>query len=199
MIFSVTGSLNDILDDKLVLLTHGIGYEIYIPERLKQSLPKIGDDVTVFTYHHVREDQQTLFGFLTLADKDFFSLLTSVSGVGPKVALKMLSELDSGTISTAIVGNNIPQLTQISGVGKKMAERLIIELKDKVGSFSSVSAQGFASKDSLSASFKDDLSLALKALGYTQEEVNRSINSAADRLDDSMSIQQAIKTTLKTL
>ena len=199
MIFSLSGNLNDVLDDKIIIDTPGVGYEVFIPERLKQSLPALGHKLKVFTYHHVREDQQTLFGFLTLKDKEFFCLLTSVSGVGPKVALKMLSDLDAGIISAAIVGNNIAQLTQISGVGKKMAERLIIELKDKVGHFSSISEKDIISKDSLSKSFKDDLSLALKALGYTQDEVNKSISHASTRLNDEMSIQEAIKTTLKTL
>ena len=200
MIFSVNGELSDILDDRIVLVTAGLGYEIFIPERLKQELPAIGEFLKVHTYHHVREDQQSLFGFLSLSDKDFFNMLISVSGVGPKVALKMLSDLDATLISSAIVGNNIAQLTQISGVGKKMAERLIIELKDKVSAFSSSTVEGMvSSSNQLSATFKDDLSLALKALGYTQDEVNRSIQQASARLSDDMSIQQAIKTTLKSL
>ena len=200
MIFSVTGELNDILNDSIVVTTQGIGYEIFIPERLKQQLPALTSSIKLFTYHHIREDQQSLFGFLTLDDKQFFCLLTSVSGVGPKVALKMLSDFDAPTLSAAIVGNNIPQLTQVSGVGKKMAERLIIELKDKVGGLAnSAILHDNNNKDHLSITFKDDLTLALKALGYTQDEVTRSIKHAGDRLSDDMSLQQAIKATLKTL
>ena len=200
MIFSLDGFLSDIFEDKLIISVAGIGYEVFVPERIKRQLPAVNEPLKLFTYHHIREDQQLLFGFQSLEDKQFFCLLISVSGVGPKVGLKMLSDLTVSDIAGAIINNSITTLTQISGVGKKMAERLIIELKDKVASLNiGTSEASFTAKDSLSSPFKLDLTLALKSLGYNQNEIDRSISLSKDKLNDSLSIEEAIKLTLKTL
>jgi len=200
MIYSLTGTLTDILDDKVVIDINGMGYEVFIAQKVKPQLPNLSENIKLFTHHHIREDQQTLFGFLSLKDKYFFTKLTSVSGVGPKVALKMLSDLDSMDIATAILSNNIPTLTQISGVGKKMAERLIIELKDKLDFMPTISVDGTQRTPlSLSNEFNTDLTLALKTLGYTHDEIQRSIAKSKDALSDNMSLEAAIKLTLKTL
>ena len=201
MYFYIQGALKHIFEDTVVVDASGVGYYFMIPSRIKSQLPAVGDSIKLFTYFHVREDQQSLFGFLTLEDKELFIKLISVSGVGPKVALKMVSELEPMVLCKAILNNDLVQLTQVSGVGKKMAERLIIELKDKLSGFSMISdgEEVATPLTQISMSFKNDLTLALKTLGYSTEEIKKAMAKMLSSLSDDMSLETAIKTSLKYL
>jgi holliday junction DNA helicase RuvA len=194
MIYYVKGILNDILADSIIIETNGIGYNILIPSSYKKDLPEIGKQLKLFTYHHIREDQELLFGFLNEQQKQFFLKLTSVSGIGPKVGIKILSELSITQLAHAILGNKIATLVSLPGVGKKMAERLIIELKDKLDM---VPATTTAS--ALDNSYINDLSLALKTLGYSKGEISKAISNSEHLLSNNDELTTSIKHVLKNI
>ena len=194
MIYQIKGSLVNILSDSIIIDVNGIGYQVIIPSSYQQTLPPLGNPLQLFTYFHVREDQQILFGFLSIQEKEFFQKLTSVSGVGPKVAIKILSEQTIQDLSHAIYSNNISSLVSISGVGKKMAERLIIELKDKLNM---IETSNTKSHPFTNNAYIDDLTLALKTLGYTKEETKNLILKATHQISETDPIETSIKTVLK--
>jgi len=201
MIFQVSGQLSFVLDDSIVIDANGVGYQIFVPDLFKNNLPEQGTTVTVFTYHHIREDIQLLFGFETLTEKQFFITLTSVSGVGPKVALKIMSSCDTHTLTQAILKDDLVTLTRIPGLGKKTAERLIVELKDKMDQFytSAIPVSNQRPSSRLTHDHHDDLVMALKTLGYHTEEIRRALKKAADQLENSMKLEESIKILLKHL
>ena len=194
MIYQITGKLVAILSDSIVVDANGLGYQIIIPASYQSQLPALNNTIQLFTHFHVREDHQTLFGFLSLDEKDIFTKLTSVSGVGPKVAIRILSEKSINELTTAIFSNDIPTLISISGVGKKMAERLIIELKDKLDKSSLSTLPSQTPANSL---YIEDLSLALNTLGYSKEETKRLISKASAKISPDDPIEASIKTVLK--
>ena len=196
MIYQLTGKLINILSDSVIVDVNGLGYQVIIPSSYQQSLPTLGETLQLFTYFHVREDQQVLFGFLSTQEKEFFNKLTSVSGVGPKVAIKILSEQSIQELTQAIYSNNINTLVSISGVGKKMAERLIIELKDKLDF---VETSHVPIHQPVDNAYLDDLSLALKTLGYSKDETKRLITNASQHISPSDPIETSIKTVLKQI
>ena len=197
MIYYINGKLTDILSDSIIIETNGIGYQILTPSSYTKSLPKLGENIKIYTYHHIREDQELLFGFLTQQEKAFFLKLTSVSGVGPKVGIKIISQLSLQDFTEAILGNKITTLVALPGVGKKMAERLIIELKDKLDHIPQSEKMHY--QNTLSPSFIEDLSLALKALGYTKDEINKGISKSEHLLSQKDPIQKTIKLVLKNI
>ena len=194
MIFSVTGTVSYLLEDRIVITNSGIGYEILVTETTIQSLHKEQENVTIFTHDYVREDQHLLYGFPTISDKNFFNLITTVSGMGPKLAMKVLDSVTAEQFSGYILGENIPLLTQISGIGKKMAERLIIELKDKIGAFGIAQSTEAHS----SPANNQDLLLALQALGYNTSEIKRAFSKAPTEVLR-LPVESAIKEVLKYL
>lgn len=202
MIFQISGKLVHILDDSIVLDVQGVGYHVFIPDLLRNKLPSIGDLFTVFTYHLIREDNQQLFGFESLVEKQLFLTLISVSGVGPKVAIKILSSCDSGMLIQSILKEDLVTLTRIPGLGKKTAERLIVELKDKLEQFHTITMPTSTSPNiatSTSHSQHQDVMMALKTLGYHAEEVRRAIRSASEQLHADMKLEERIKVLLKHL
>ena len=196
MIYYVKGILADILADSIIVETNGLGYNIIIPSSYKKELPELGKPLKIFTYHHVREDQELLFGFLNEQQKQFFLKLTSVSGVGPKVGIKILSELSITELSHAILGNKIATLVSLPGVGKKMAERLIIELKDKLDIIPMSESNP---EKRLDTAYINDLSLALKTLGYSKEEINKAISNSEHLLSSNDELTISIKHVLKNI
>ena len=203
MIFHLNGTLSLKTDDFIVVECSGVGYQIYIPYNMHAKLPSHGTPLQIFTYHHIREDNQQLFGFASIEDREFFMLLTSVSGVGPKVGLKILSEFSTDELAQAIMTGNLAVLTQVPGVGKKVAERLVIELKDKLSKLNFVvspdSPSGSSLADSLNREHEQDLLLALKTLGYSSDEIKRAIASSSGALESGMTLEQSIKVLLKHL
>jgi holliday junction DNA helicase RuvA len=201
MIYSISGLLKEIHTEFIVIEAGGVGYQIFISANVINQMPDINQVVTLFTYHHIREDLQVLFGFISLEEKKLFALLTSVSGVGPKVSMKMLSTLTSKQIISAILQGDAPLLTSTPGVGKKVAERLIIELKDKIQkiyTIDTIASESICSSKNL-ADLKAEASLALNALGYRNDEVNRAFRKAYDDLDVDMSVETCLKILLKHL
>ena len=133
MITFLNGTLTDALPTQAVIDVNGIGYEVLIPLSSFEKLPGLGQTVTLKTQLVVREDSQTLYGFATDDERDLFKLIQSVSGIGPRLALNVLSGMSVVTFKGAIGACDVKLLSSINGVGKKTAERMVLELKDKVG------------------------------------------------------------------
>lgn len=134
MIASLTGRLAFKAPTYLILDVQGVGYEVFIPLSTYYGLPNLSDSISLSVHTHVREDAIQLFGFLTSQEKDAFVLLTSVSGVGPKLGLSVLSALPVSDLVSAIQSGDVEKLTTVPGIGNKSASRLVLELKDKVES-----------------------------------------------------------------
>ena len=135
MIAYIRGVLAEKDPTRVVVEAAGVGYEILVPLSTYEKLPRIGSETKLLAYHCVREDDEILFGFATADEKSLFTKLTSVSGVGPKIALAILSGSSVGEISMAIAGGDVKRLAAIKGVGKKTAEKICVELRDKVSEF----------------------------------------------------------------
>lgn len=193
MIVKITGTVLEKTDSFVVIDTiSGVGYKVHTSVNTIQSINN--DKVSLHIYHHIREDSQQLFGFLTSAERDGFITLTSVSGMGPKAAIKALSACTWQTLHHAICNANVSELTILPGIGKKLAERLITELRDKLSKNQSVN---HSVSTSLSTE-QQDLNLALRSLGYQTNEIKQAIKKAGSQLDN-QALDQCIKLTLKYL
>jgi Holliday junction DNA helicase RuvA len=190
MIRYISGVLHKKLDKSLViLLPTGLGYEVFISTDAMLRVPNEGDLVTLWTYFVVRENAQELFGFLTIDELRFFELLISISGIGPRNALGILSVAPIETLKKAIGSGDIGYLTKISGIGKKTAEKIVIELRDKLASL------GFS--ESIENLRKDaDVIDALQALGYSQIQARDALKAIPDSIENE---QDRIKEALKNL
>ncbi|QQS21145.1 MAG: Holliday junction branch migration protein RuvA [Candidatus Moraniibacteriota bacterium] len=166
MIAFLEGSILSLRSDTVVLLTGGIGYRVHVTSF---TLGKISGEASIrlHIHTHVREDAITLFGFLTEEELSMFELLISVSGVGPKMALGILSVAEPASIRAAVVGKDIAILTRISGVGKRTAERILLDLENKVGSISDSLVQ--------SATEESEAVDALSSLGYSASEIREAM------------------------
>src|SRR5207248_5158735 len=134
MITFLDGKLVSALPTQAIVNVGGVGYEVLIPLSSYDKLPAVGQPVHILTHLHVREDAHILYGFVTAPERDLFRLLVNhVSGIGPKLALAVLSGMSVNNFKTAVVNNDVASLSKISGLGKKTAERIVLELKDKVG------------------------------------------------------------------
>src|SRR4030081_1350734 len=132
MITFLEGTLTSALPTQAVISVNGVGYEVLIPLSSYDKLPTVGQTVRILTHLHVREDAHILYGFMTAAERDLFRLLVNnVSGIGPKLALAVLSGMSVGNFKTAVVNSDVAALSNISGLGKKTAERIVLELKKK--------------------------------------------------------------------
>ena len=172
MIGYLRGVVDQLLVESCYLDVRGVGYRIFVPASTRANLT-VGSETKLFTFLNVREDALHLFGFLTLEEHEMFLLLITVSGVGPKLALSILSGMKPEGIRSAVSRNDLASLTRISGVGKKTAERIVLELKDKIGQLSApvtaFSATGPSRSEATSAF--DEALAALTSLGYQQSEV----------------------------
>lgn len=196
MIYSIRGTISVLEEDSLVLEVQGIGYQVFIPSFYSSKLT-INSEILLWTYHHIREDQQILFGFLKQDEKNLFLKLIQISGIGPKVALKILSSFPPQDFVRFILESNVHALVQVPGIGKKVAERMVMELKDKLDGVA-LQTEGLSST-LVSNEFQKDLMAALKTLGYTQDEVKRAFQQCASSLQDKMSLEEGMKVLLKQL
>ncbi|MBC2594859.1 Holliday junction branch migration protein RuvA [Ruficoccus amylovorans] len=202
MIVSLEGKLVEAAPLSAVIEANGIGYEVFIPVTTAEKLPGIGQTARLHTLAVYREDSQTLYGFATREDRDFFRLLVEkVSGIGPKIALNIMSRMSVASLRTAIAHSDIALLSKCQGIGKKTAERLVIELRDKVfpGGIPAAapSAEGTGTEGILvgGSSFQDALA-ALVTLGYKPPEADKALRKAQDKLGPDASTEALIKTAL---
>ncbi len=171
MIGYIRGNVSFLFSEYCFIDVNGVGYRIFIPGSTHGKL-SVGSTVLLFTYMHVREDAILLYGFFTQEEYDIFLLLLSVGGIGPKVALNVLSVISPTEFITAISHKNVAALTRIPGIGKKTAERMILELKEKVGSIhqEEVGAEAVDDGELPIEDVRNQALLALQTLGYHQAE-----------------------------
>ena len=180
MITYLDGTLREVWPTLVVVEVHGVGYEVLIPLSSYDRLPQPGQPVRLLTHLQVREDAHILFGFASPEERDLFRLLvTRVSGVGPKLALAVLSGMDVMRFKAAVVDSDIASISKISGLGKKTAERIVLELKDKLGVAAAWEAASADQAPSVEARAANDAVLALIALGYRQVDAAKSVREVA--------------------
>lgn len=199
MIAALTGKLACKSPSQITLDVQGVGYELFIPLSTFYSLPDIHQSVSLRVHTHLREDALQLFGFLTAREKDAFILLTGISGIGPKLALSVLSTLSVTDLASAIQSGDIGKLSTVPGIGKKSAERMVLELKDKVARLQSVSASVAPAIDGLSSQVHEDALSALVNLGYRAQEAKDIIKRITQSQSDPIPLKDLIRETLKEL
>ncbi len=188
------GKVDSIGTDKIVLEVNNIGYEINMPESDILDL-NIGDNVKIYTYLHVREDDMRLFGFRTSEGLEFFKKLITVSGVGPKVALGIISKVDTESLCVAIATENVSALKSVPGIGPKMAQKIIFELKDKVLKEQTEKINSMKTKEVNNKNVEEAIT-ALEVLGYT----NKQIKEVISKLDlENDTVETIIRKVLKQM
>ena len=201
MIASLTGKLIEKDANSAVIDVNGVGYEVVIPLSTFYLLGDEGSEVSLRIYTYVREDTLQLFGFSSKAERELFLKLIAVSGIGPKLAVAMLSGMGPDEIVGAIRAENLASITSIPGVGRKTAERMVIELRDKIGEFSAqaaAAAAGTGSAESGDADVFEDALSALVNLGYKQKAAERELRKAVGEGTE-MSVQKLLKRSLQLL
>lgn len=170
----ISGTLDYVGNGYVVLDNNGIGFRIHIPTTILTKLPAPGKQVKLYTYQHIREDAMELFGFLNIEDKEIYEILISVSGVGPKVGLAILSTVEPNAFITAVISGDVKAITKAPGVGPKLAQRIILELKDKFKGYGV--EPSVVAEDVATTSYNNEAIEALTALGYTQNEAAKAVH-----------------------
>jgi len=198
MITFLHGKLVEALPTQIVVGVNGIGYEVLIPLSSYDKLPQPGQDLHLLTHLVVREDAHMLYGFMTSGERDLFRMLiNTVSGIGPKIALNVLSGISVTAFRGAVANADVKALSQISGVGRKTAERIVVELKDKIGeagAWEALSAQRALTPEDQKL---NDAVLALMALGFKQVEAHDSVRKAQAALGPSTTVEDLVRACLK--
>ena len=197
MIAYLEGKLVEKNPTFLILEVNGVGYSVNIPISTYSNLGEIGQMVKVLTHQQVREDELKLFGFSTRQEKALFELLISVNGVGPKVALGILSCTAADGFQRSVLQEDLDALTTISGVGRKTAQRLIVELKEKLSKMDLGGTEVVAGKDSVAYPAVDEAALALISLGYTKVEAKKALERVIADAKETLSVEELIKRALK--
>ncbi len=181
MIAHLRGKLISKHPNQAIVEAGGVGYDVAISVPTFSELPSLNAEVTFFIHTHVREDALALFGFLRAQEKQLFEKLLSVSGIGPKLAITILSGMPADAMVAAIKGNNVAALTRIPGIGKKTAERMVLELRDKLEAFGGVAAEAAAAASPV----EEDVISALVNLGYQRPIAERALNRLGSVSGDS--------------
>lgn len=203
MISYIRGELAEVNTDHVVIDVNGMGYMVYMPVRAMEDLPDPGSVVKVHTYLQVREDAFVLFGFLTKDDLEVFKLLITVSGIGPKGALSILSTLSADDLRFAVLSADAKAISKAPGIGARTAQRVILDLKDKL-SLEDAFEKKIENKSSGSAktatgksSVKNDAILALNALGYSSTESLKAVSKV--EITENMDVEAVLKAALRHL
>jgi len=188
MIASLEGKLESLGSDWAVVNVGGIGFQVFIPTPTLSALGSTGGYVKLYTHLHLREDSATIYGFASTEELELFKTLINVSGLGPKLALAMLSAMDIEQLVMAIVTGNTTLLTAIPGIGNKMASRLVLELKDKIGTGLITTPITELAQENA------DVLAALTSLGYSATEATRAVASLPR--DQNLSLEDKVKLAL---
>jgi holliday junction DNA helicase RuvA len=196
MIAFLHGKLADATPTHVVVDCNGVGYSVFIPLSSYDKLPPKSADVKLLTYQHViaREGTQQLFGFVTPDEREMFLLLISVSGIGPKLALNILSSTSISMLRNAIASGDVKALCALRGIGKKTAERLVVELKDKLGA----PLVGKGAAASVADQKLTDAILALVSLGYKQMDAHKAVLAVAEKLGPAAGVEQLVRAALRS-
>ncbi len=199
MITFLEGELTESLPTQIVVNVGGVGYQVLIPLSSYSKLPPVGQKLRILTHMVVREDAHLLYGFVSTAERDLFRLLiTHVSGVGPKLALAVLSGMSVEAFQGAVVAGDLTSISRISGLGKKTAERIVVELKDKLGVAAEWEAASAQHAPSAQATAMHDAVLALISLGYKQVEAHKAVKQAAAQTTNPTS-EELLRAALQSL
>ncbi len=193
----IKGTLEEKTTDSIVIETAGIGYKIYVSEHTMSRLGEIGEKIKIYTHYHVREDNISLYGFMTNEELKMFELLLQVSGIGAKTAIAMLSNITPSKFALAIISNDLKTLTKIPGIGNKSAQRMVLELKDKLKTQTAIEDSGeeIAEQKDNSESI-NEAGQALQILGYNKSEISKVFDKFATH---NLSTEELIKEALKRL
>lgn len=199
MISYIKGILEDMSPGMVVVDNHGIGYQMMVPMR-GESFPKIGQEIKIYTLMHVREDDVSLFGFLSKEEKEAFELLIGVNGIGPKVGLSVLSTLSVYELKMAVISEDVKTISKTPGLGPKGAKKLILELKDKL-SFEELEEDGVGAEIfDTSADSSDSVMITIEglvSLGYSKSEAAIAVNKVEDAKD--LTPEELLKKALKNI
>ena len=199
MISYTKGILEDMSPGMVVVDNHGIGYQMMVPMR-GESFPKIGQEIKIYTHMHVREDDVSLFGFLSKEEKEAFELLIGVNGIGPKVGLSVLSTLSVYELKMAVISEDVKTISKTPGLGPKGAKKLILELKDKL-SFEELEEDGVGAEIfDTSADSSDSVMITIEglvSLGYSKSEAAIAVNKVEDAKD--LTPEELLKKALKNI
>jgi Holliday junction DNA helicase RuvA len=198
MISFLHGKLVAALPTQVTVDVHGVGYDVLIPLSSFDKLPAPGGDVRLLTHLAIREDAHVLYGFATAAERDLFRMLiNTVSGIGPKIALNVLSGMNPIAFRGAVASGDVKALSAISGVGRKTAERIVVELKDKIGAAGAWEASSAERALSASGQRINDAVLALMALGFKQPEAHETVRAAQTMLGEQATVEELVRAGLK--
>ncbi|MFN7138157.1 MAG: Holliday junction branch migration protein RuvA, partial [Limisphaerales bacterium] len=179
MITFLRGKLVEALPTQVTVDVNGVGYDVLIPLSSFDKLPPPGCDIKILTHLAIREDAHLLYGFMTEGERELFRLLiNTVSGIGPKIALNILSGINATSFRSAVATGDVKALSQISGVGKKTAERIVVELKDKIGQTATLAPTGANKPLTGADKTTNDAVLALLALQFKQNEAQDAVRAA---------------------
>ncbi|HZJ58118.1 MAG TPA: Holliday junction branch migration protein RuvA [Clostridia bacterium] len=191
----IKGKLAEIHPQKVVLEVGGIGYEIKVSESIMSKLPGKGNQIKLHTYFNVREDTQELYGFFDMEEKSIFEKLITVSGIGPKVSMAILSVLTPTQLALAIVTDDIKTLCTAPGVGKKTAQRMVLELREKIDK-EALMGRGEADFEDVAVDGHNEVIEALMALGYQPQDARFAFNAIEDKDQD---VSTLIRLSLKSM
>lgn len=203
MIAFVYGTIEEVSEDTVIVDVNGIGYQIYISADTASSLPPIGDPIKLYTYTYVREDAFLLYGFLTRDDLQIFKQLITVSGIGPKGGLAVLSVMSADDLRFAILSGDAKMIATAPGIGKKTAERVILDLRDKVSLEDTLVHRQMNEPLETSSVLSNENSIrteaveALTALGYSAQEALRAVKKVT--LTENMDVEAVLKAALKNM
>jgi Holliday junction DNA helicase RuvA len=193
MIAHIQGQLQEKHPSKVVLKVHGVGFFIHIPVPTYETLPEIGKEAQLYTHLHVREDALTLFGFATLQERELFLDLLSVSGIGPRLALTILSSAPVAELYRYLAEGDNLSLERVPGLGKKTVQKLLLELKDKAAT----RAEPVSQVSKADRQIMQEALQALVALGFTEAEARRSINKAVQQNKTGLNVEDLVRNALQ--
>src|SRR5205809_7074375 len=198
MITFLRGRLAHALPTQATIDVGGVGYEVFIPLSSYDKLPGVGQPIEILTHLHVREDAQILYGFMSAPERDLFRLLVNhVSGIGPKLALAVLSGMSVNNLKAGVGNTDVAAISKISGLGKKTEERIVLELKDKVGVAAAWEAASAAHAPTPEQEQANEAVLALISLGYKQIDAHKAVTQALAK-GGAKSAEELVREALKS-
>ena len=195
----IKGSLEMKSSGYIVIDINGLGYKVFMSQNNIDTIGELHDIIKVFTYVKVREDDISIFGFKTQEELKMFELLISVSGVGAKSALVMLSCIEPSDFAIAVISNDVKVLTKVPGIGNKSAQRIILELKDKLMNYNETAPIDVKTAQPQNSQNMDDAQMVLISLGYEREEIKNAMSKAFLVLKENASAEEILKESLKIL
>ncbi len=197
IIARLKGTLLEVSPTSVIVDAHGVGYRVGVSAFTSGKLPAAGQEVTLHIYHHITEVSQQLFGFLSEEEQQVFELLITVKGVGPKVALGILSGMEPGEFRNTVAAGDKSMLSGVPGIGKKTAERIIVELQDKLGTVaaSSTTSEAFETHGNVEREAID----ALVALGYNSGKAQKAVQQASKNFNGTTNASELVKSALKLI